>query len=373
MATELTLVASRILEALNYLQVFGKPPSASPDPETHVKKSYRRLSRIVHPDTQAGKENNALATEAFQRLTHYYRQALTAASKGRYQNPPLLTIATKQHTHIVTTLAERGDIGNLYRGTTRTKNGEAHASIIKIARSGRDDDLLEAEAKAIRKLRAPDTDQRLHPYLPVLLDAFLYENRGDRRRTNVIGYLDGFATFAEVRNAYAQGVHPLDMAWMWRRLLVAVGYAHRNGVIHGAVLPPHIMIHPAMHGLVLIDWCHSAARNGRTAAPPIKLISPPYRAWYPPEVLAKKPPSPATDIYLAAQSTVYLLGGDPVRGTFPDVVPKRMQEFFLGCVPKSQHSRPRDAWELLQEFDDLLERLGDPYFPRRFRPFHLPS
>ena len=31
---------------------------------------------------------------------------------------------------------------------------------------------------------------------------------------------------------------------MWRRLLVAVGAAHRAGVIHGAVLPEHVMIHP---------------------------------------------------------------------------------------------------------------------------------
>ena len=32
------------------------------------------------------------------------------------------------------------------------------------------------------------------------------------------------------------------------------GEAHINGVIHGAVLPEHLLIHPEFHGLVLIDW-----------------------------------------------------------------------------------------------------------------------
>ncbi len=31
---------------------------------------------------------------------------------------------------------------------------------------------------------------------------------------------------------------------MWRRLLVAVGVAHRAGVIHGAILPEHGLYGP---------------------------------------------------------------------------------------------------------------------------------
>jgi hypothetical protein len=60
---------------------------------------------------------------------------------------------------------------------------------------------------------------------------------GLQRRANVIGRLTGFRTLAQVRAAYPRGVDPRDAAWMWRRLLVAVGAAHRAGVIHGAVLP----------------------------------------------------------------------------------------------------------------------------------------
>ena len=53
---------------------------------------------------------------------------------------------------------------------------------------------------------------------------------------------------------------------MWRRLLVGLGWAHRAGVVHGAVLPEHVLIHPAEHGLVLVDWCYSVAPGERIPA-----------------------------------------------------------------------------------------------------------
>ncbi|MGH3238625.1 MAG: adenylosuccinate synthetase, partial [Streptosporangiaceae bacterium] len=59
---------------------------------------------------------------------------------------------------------------------------------------------------------------------------------GIQRHLNLIGRLTGFRSLAEVRAAFPAGIDPRDAAWMWRRLLVAAGAAHRAGVIHGAVL-----------------------------------------------------------------------------------------------------------------------------------------
>ncbi len=53
----------------------------------------------------------------------------------------------------------------------------------------------------------------------------------------MIAALDGFRSLTEVGTAYPDGVDPRDAAWMWRRLLVGLGFAHRAGVLHGAVLP----------------------------------------------------------------------------------------------------------------------------------------
>ena len=52
---------------------------------------------------------------------------------------------------------------------------------------------------------------------------------------------------------------------MWRRLLTALGWAHRARLVHGAVFPEHVLIHPELHGLVLVDWCYATATPAPTS------------------------------------------------------------------------------------------------------------
>ena len=149
---------------------------------------------------------------------------------------------------------------------------------------------------------------------------------------------------------------------------MALGFAHVNGVVHGAVLPTHVLIHPEKHGLVLVDWSY-AVREPETSGERVKVASAEYEQWYPPEVKSKEIPSPALDIYMGAECMVYLLGGNPVTGNLPNSVPKAIRAFFRGCTPLGPKQRPSDAWGLQEEFDDLLERL---WGRRRFRPFAMP-
>jgi hypothetical protein len=86
-----------------------------------------------------------------------------------------------------------------------------------------------------------------------------------------------------------------------------------------------------------------------------------YAGWYPPEVPARERASAATDIYMATRCMTHLMG---------DKAPKPMRSFAQGCLAARQRRRPDDAWRLLAEFDELLERL---YGPRRFRPFTMPG
>jgi hypothetical protein len=188
---------------------------------------------------------------------------------------------------------------------------------------------------------------------------------------NVIAQLEGFYTLEQIHATFPNGLDPLHLVWMWRRLLVALGYAHQNNVVHGAVLPQHVLIHPEMHGLVVVDWCYSVTSDDGDY-PPISAIVEQYRSWYPDEVLSKQAPSPATDIALAARCMMQLGGDDPLRPLHASVLPKPFRAFFNGCLLKKQAARPDDAWALLEEFDELLERLGKPFYPRRFRPFVMP-
>ena len=125
--------------------------------------------------------------------------------------------------------------------------------------------------------------------------------------------------------------------------------------MHGAVFEEHVLIHPGEHGVVLVDWCYSVAPGGTVPAVVAR-----HRDAYPPEVLAKEPATPATDIFMATGLMLRLIK-DP---------PARMRRFAAGCRFYAPRLRPQDAWQLLAEFDELLE---DLYGPRRFRPFALPA
>jgi serine/threonine protein kinase len=190
--------------------------------------------------------------------------------------------------------------------------------------------------------------------VPRLVDTF--RHKSDRtRRGNVIAVSTHRPLYSllEVMQRRPHGLDPRDAAWMWRRLLVALGTAHRAGIVHGAVVPEHVLIEPDDHGVVLVDWCYSATGPGER----IPALVPRYRDAYPPEVLDRDPPGPHTDIHLAAGLMSGLMG---------DRAPKSLRRFADGCRLASPRQRPDDAWRLLRELDELLHRL---YGPRKFRPF----
>lgn len=286
--------------------------------------AYRRLARLTHPDSHPGDRR---AASAFTRLAMLWQQ----------------------HRDGHGLLVARGDIANLY---------QAGPSLLKMPRDPADNDLMRAETLALATLRTR-VERPLAAYFPEPVRAQRQRDpeSGAERWANVIGRLAGFRSLAEVRAAYPGGIDPRDAAWMWRRMLVAVGAAHRAGLIHGAVLPEHVMIHPAEHGLVLVDWCYSCrAPGGRVLA-----VVDRYLDWYPPEVLVSRTAGPDLDIWLATRCMTELVG---------PLMPAPMATFARGCLLASPRRRPADAWALLAEFDELLGRL---YGPRRFRPFAMPA
>ncbi|MDN3353317.1 molecular chaperone DnaJ [Actinomadura sp. DC4] len=318
-------------EAVRLIEAARTPVDLFGDDGT---RAYRRLARLVHPDAGGPRE-------AFDRLTSLWRA----------YGP--VTITTRRGTYPLGATPVRGDLANLY---------DAGEAVVKIARDPAVNDLLEREAIALRQL-PKDGDGRFLPYVPRLVESFRHrdETTGLERRVNAIGRLEGFRPLTEVRAAYPDGVDPRDVAWMWRRLLVGLGFAHGAGVLHGAVLPEHVLIHPREHGLVLVDWCYSVPGCHPDRGDRVPAMVTRRADWYPPEVAARRPAGAGTDIYLATRCMTYLMG---------DRAPRPLRAFARGCLLTAENRRPQDAWRLLGELDDLLERL---YGPRRFRPFHLPG
>jgi hypothetical protein len=293
--------------------------------EREAKLKYQRLARIIHPDVTRG---NKRAEEAFKRLTELWVD---------YRKPAPEVI--------------HGDIADLFT---------VPSGLMKIPREVRDNDLMEREARALKRIRKEGKER----YWPFVSELIFTERQRDPatgivRRANTIKALDGFVSLEEVARAYPQGIHPRDVAWIWRRVLTAIGLAHSASVIHGAVLPPHVMIHSEDHGLTLVDWCYSVTGNhGRIPA-----IVSKHRQDYPAEVKDKETPSPGTDIYMAAQTMYYLMCPN-VHGS------AQLASFARGCSLSNPDRRPQNAWALISELDDLLERL---FGPPKFHEFRMPE
>lgn len=369
MSANLLSLARTLEAATSYVDIFGGLKD-EPNLKSAVTKQYRTLAAQVHPDKNPAAEHD-LAETAFQRLGELHKAALTAICENRYGVLPTIEVTTKRNSHNIGAMFASGDVAELFTGTSSSrKTREEYPSIFKVARSPRDADLIQNEAKVLRRLHSSPDDGHFHPYFPEILESFRLNAGGVRRQVNVTKNIEGLVSLVDVRRSYPDGVHPLDMAWMWRRLLDALSYSHDSGILHGAILPSHTLIHAEHHGLVLIDWIYASTKD-EGPFPIIKAISPEYREWYPQSVLDKKIPDVGTDLVMAVKTMIYLLGGDPLLEALPSKVPTAFKAYFNGALSVSRSSSPMAALDLLIEFDELLERLGEPYYPRRFRPFKV--
>lgn len=348
----------QIQSATHFSDIF--PTTQSTDSSTQLrdlKRHYHKWANLLHPDL-APQQAKTEATEQFTRLTQFYNQACAQL------HGPIFKSATATHT-TRTKITQLCDAATCYLGTTSI--GDAtHRSFIKVAANPQDNDLLATEASAIETIYAQGNAARA-VFFPRLLDTFGVMGVDKRVRVNVFAELTDFVSLAQVKQVYPDGVHPLDMAWMWRRLVWALDFAHTVGLIHGAVVPQNIMIHPQQHGLVLVDWCFSVRQIGADY-PKLKAIARQQHDWYPNSVFTQQPPTPALDLSLAARSMIFLLGGNPVTTAMPSSIPPMMMTYFHQMSTADQYLTAADAGI---QFDQLLERLGEPYFPRQFRPFHL--
>jgi hypothetical protein len=295
---------------------------------------YRRLAAALHPDRHADADETQrrAATAAFVTLTDRWRARSVVTVNG---------YALREPTHA-------GDLADLYQVDDDR--------LLKLPRDPANNDLMAREQVALRRIER-DGDPRYLPYVPRLVESFRHRDAttGAEHRVSVLAAVPGLVSLAEVRRRRPAGLDPRDVAWMWRRLLVALGLAHRAGVVHGAVVPDHVLIEPDAHGVVLVDWCYAVTDPGDT----VPALVPAYTDWYPAEVRQRRPPGPGTDLAMAAHCMTALLD---------HTAPRALLAFADGCRAPRLAQRPDDAWRLLGEFDEVLERL---YGPRTFRPFHL--
>jgi hypothetical protein len=267
-----------------------------------------------------------------------------------------LELVAGERTYRVLDRIALGSISSVYR----CGFGESIAGICKIARDPCTNDLLVNEAKVLEWLAAVDRG-RFAPFLPrVEASIALREAAGsEARQANVlrmdekIRSPDELYTLDEVRAAYPRGLGARHVAWIWRRVLSVLGFAHASGVVHGAVLPEHVLIEPREHKLVLIDWC-CAALGYRNS--PVAIVGG-YRDWYAREGALRRAPTTGLDVALGARCMIELLGQQALE--------PGLSRYFARCRGRER----ADAWKLLEDFDRLIEAT---WGPRKFVELRMP-
>lgn len=372
---ELERISALLVRADSAEEVFGALAGSRDEQLEAARRLFRQMAKAVHPDLFQARADFDQAGSTFKQLVYFWEQAQTRIENGTYGTAAStggfvqFSMRTKKSHYAVERLLARGDISALYIASAQL-DGEPIKRLLKIPVRPEDNDLLSNEARILSHLRASKDYPNLRHFVSQLVDSFAYQEQasGILRRINVLSYLDGFYALKEVRQVYPQGIEPKHMAWIWRRLLVALGFAHGNDVIHGAVLPTHVLIHPRLHGVMLIDWSY-AVLDPATSGESICAISSDYRDWYPAEVFARDVPLPGLDIAMAAHCMIDLLGGNYHTRVMPDSVPWQIQSYLKGCALLNPHQRPQDARVLLADFDALIQRL---WGRRTFQEFSMP-
>jgi serine/threonine protein kinase len=363
MNLELERIAHLLSQAGTPEDVFGKIDGTGSDPLTALRRVYHSLAKNAHPDACRWDDERILAQATFRQLTEWFGRAEEKVRSGSYGRQDRVILRTKARQYEIETRFKEDQLFNYYPCTFREDEIDREASL-RVVRDPLDNDISANEIHTLQTLRNGRESLKFSPYIPNLIDSFIYDDGLVSRQAAVFEKQEGWYSLEQVHGSYPNGVDPKDMAWMWRRVLVALGFAHINGVIHGAILPANIWIQPEQHGLMLMNWFHALHANSGDC---ILKIDPDFTTWYPREITKHEAPTFGTDISMSAKCMIYLIGGDAERGTIPNSIPHAMQRFLKGSILPGGMA-PQEAWTLKREFDDLLDRL---WGARTFHPFKL--
>jgi len=252
-------------------------------------------------------------------------------------------------TYVIEGRLADGDSSSVYRARWVSRLGEA--VVIKVLAVPGDADLLAREWDVLRGLQASQIQGSAHfvTRLPVPVARGLVET-DEARIATVYGWKSGFVhTLEQVGEQWPDGVKGEVQVWLLKRLLELLGFVHRAGVVHGAVTPAHVLVHPRDHGAMLVGW--TAAQ---TASRPVPLGPRPRRweALYEGATLA----SPTLDIQMACRCAAAM--GPTSPGPVADV------------IAAGARGQEADAWALAEQLTAASRR---QHGPAGYHPLAMPG
>ena len=311
----------------DYYQVLEVNPKAR---ESVIDAAFHALMKEHHPDVGHSGLVARDLNEAHDVLKDYLKR-----KDFDQERDPLKTKKIGNY-RILDQIAE-GGFGRTYRAehlTLKKLSCIKDCSNVSLADTG----MLVDECKVLWDLR--------HYALPAMRDLLQLD---DGRVLLVMSYISGPTLEKEVKKK-----GPLDpeaVAWITERMLNALNYIHRHGVIHGDLKPQNIIVQEEKHMAVLVDFGLSLVKP--TSDSESKGFTP---FFAPPEEIAGKPLLPESDYYSLGMTMIYALSGgtDYVeRKMVPNNVPDELCQFIKRLIARDVNARPQYSKEDL--CDSIVE------------------
>jgi hypothetical protein len=357
-------------EAARLRDVFGPLDGAGAAArQSQLRGAYAQLAKFVHPD-HVELAFQARAKDVFHRLTTMRDKAQEALAAGTYDTLDI-AVSTSSTVELISPsrryvvdedVFAEGDFSLVHAARAGSEQ-----YLLKIAREPTCNAALERDI-AIRA-RFRDTafvpDLRLARFVPATTDTFLVSQGTQRLRVEAQPLIAGFLSVAQILAAYPGGLPPEDAGWIARRVLAQALAAQAVRVVHTAIIPDHVLVHPLSREPLHLGWAHALENND---AARVTQIVGRAKSFYPPEVFARERVDASSDIYMAGKIITALFGGDVERNTLPRSLPEPVRRSILACTQHSPARRPQSARDAL---DGFTRAIRDAW-GKTYRPLTLP-
>lgn len=360
-SVEALAAAQKINAAATPEELFGPIPGADRNSQRlALQRRFRELALPVHPDrlSELWEAERSQAEAAFWRLVLFSKSLEQALSLPMSSAPP-------QERRFVSPIAELvcepqafagGDFSEIWRGRTTT----GMKIIVKIAREKADNSWIEKEAKTLDILAQDKDLEPLRRFLPEVIADF---DEGGRRAL-LFDDIPDLLSVRELISLFPNGMPPADATWVARRIVAQASAAAMAGMVHGALLPDHVLVGVRNHEPRHIGWGHAVPLGGR-----LSHVLDRYRDYYAPELFDRAPADTTMDIYSAGQTIRRLLGGDPKTKSLPKAVPAPLAVI----VGRLTEDRPERRYQSGKEALDALSGVARSLWGKRYRPLAIPD
>lgn len=309
-------------------------------------KIFKRYKHMTHED-KFEDGDKALAHDLFIRLGKLWELAADRFKSGDYGDKTVKpvefehSITSKLKTYNIVSVFDTANLCNVYA----TDDGE----ILKVARTHKDNDLLKREVEVFKKFADIETDI-IQRTTPKLIESFEVRSlKKEKIRVNVTENYESYVPLSLIKSAYPDGLHGRHIVWIWKRILMTLGFSHAEKVIHGCLNLDNIIVDPKDHSIAIVDWCYSVDSGEN-----LVLIDNKYKGYYSKEVFDKKPVDNDLDIYMAAKCIEDLIGPD---------CPILLKNLIKSALIPNKSMRYNDAWDLYNHVSDVAKKAyGEPKF-----------